>query len=224
MNYLAIIPARSGSKGIVNKNKTLLNKKTLIEYTLIAAKKSLIKKICVTTDDNDIKEISSSYGIEVIDRPKELATDESTSLSAIQHVLQHYKYKPDAVVLLQPTSPLRNSKHINEAIETFERNPKCDSLVSVTKVPHNMIPECLMKLQNKRLINISTNDTKRRQEKDVYFARNGAAIYISKTNVLRNSILGEDTVPYIMNKLDSIDIDDYEDLEIAQLILEKYNF
>ncbi len=216
MKYLAIIPARAGSKGIPNKNSKLLNGIPLIAYTLKAALGSKVDKVVVSTDSKEVEIISQEYGVEVVKRPSELATDTSPTIDAIKYTVSQVSEGYDAVVVLQPTSPLRTSQHIDEALKIFDEN-EADSLVSVVEVPHNMAPEKLMKLQDGELV--GGEKLIRRQELPQYYARNGAAIYITKINRVSEYILGGKILPYIMNKKESFDIDDIQDWEIVEKLL-----
>ena len=224
---IAIIPARGGSVSIPDKNICLLNGKPLINYTIDAAKKSKIDKIYVSTDSEKISRIVKKENIEVIFRPKELATDTSSTLSVIQYCLKRISNcKIDFVMTLQPTSPLRTFNHINESIELFINNNEADSLVSIQKVPHNFVPESLMKIDhNGYLSNYKENSKKvyRRQEKNIYYARNGAAIYITRTEKLKNYIFGGKIIPYFMDAFSSVDIDSYDELKMAEIVLKNYN-
>ncbi len=223
MKFLGIIPARGGSKGIPNKNIKQILHKPLIAYTIEAGLNSKLHKIIVSSENTKIKSISKSYGAEIIDRPKWLAQDDTPTLPVLQHVIEQLTDVYNAVLILQPTSPLRTAQHINESIELFQ-NSDADSLVSVTKVPHNFTPDSLMKLEKGYLTDYIPSEKKtfRRQEKSIYYARNGAAIYITKTELLNTCILGGKILPYFMNKIESIDIDDMEDFRLVEAIL-KYN-
>ena len=224
MKIIGIIPARAGSKGIPGKNKKMLAGKPLIAYTFEAALKAELDKIVVSTDDEYIMELASAYGIEIVKRPKELTGDEIQTLPVLQHVLATQDSNFDAVMTLQPTSPFRTNVHINTAIKIFKVHPEADSLVSIVKVPHHFTPSSLMKLNDGLwLENLEENKDLilRRQDKPVLWARNGAAIYITKTNNIDNYIFGGKILGYQMSKIDSIDIDDHEDWEIAEMIMEK---
>lgn len=220
MKILGVIPARGGSKGIPKKNIKLLCGKPLIEYTISPALKSQLDKVLVSTDSEEIAKISISLGAEVLSRPEELARDDTTTLSVLIDLISKINEKYDAVMVLQPTSPFRTLKHINEAINIFKKDYESDSLVSVIKVPHNFLYEKQMKLENNYLIG-NKNILSRQNYIDEFYARNGAAIYISKIKNLKKSILGNKVKPFLMNKIDSIDIDDYEDWEIAESIMLK---
>jgi CMP-N,N'-diacetyllegionaminic acid synthase len=118
---------------------------------------------------------------------------------------------------LQATSPMRTAKHINEAIELFSKNKEADSLVSVVQVPHNFSPEKVISVSGKYLS--GNNKIKQRQEVEVMYARNGAAIYITKVEKLNKYIFGGKVLPYLMSKISSFDIDDTEDWEIVKILI-----
>ena len=217
MKILGIIPARGGSKGIPRKNIKLLNGKPLIAYTIEAALASNLDRVIVSTDCEEIAGISKEYGAEVIIRSFNLAEDTTPTLPVLQHVVSKLEVEFDAVMTLQPTSPLRTSKHINEAIELFESDKEVDSLVSVVEVPHNYMPEKLMSFDGKYLT--GNREVKRRQEISTMYARNGAAIYITKTEKLGEYIFGGKILPYFMSKINSFDIDDIEDWEIVERLI-----
>ena len=152
MKFLAIIPARKGSRGLVNKNFKSLCKKPLIDYTIKAAQKSLfIDRLIISTNDKKIINYSKKNNIEFVKRPEKLSRSTSKVIDAVQHVLKHLKkknYIPDFIVTLQPTSPLRKAIHIDEAIQLFLSNPNADSLVSCQQVPHIFNPNSLYSFNN----------------------------------------------------------------------------
>ena len=134
MEVLSIIPARGGSKGIPSKNIVKINNKPLLYYTVDASLKSkFVNRTIVSTDDKKIKKVALSLGTEVIVRPKKLANDTIGLEPTINHVLEYLKtnenYTPDIILILQNTSPLRNSTHIDEALTLF-KNKKYDSMLS----------------------------------------------------------------------------------------------
>jgi N-acylneuraminate cytidylyltransferase len=121
---------------------------------------------------------------------------------------------------LQPTSPFRTSGHINESLLLFQQNPQADSLVSVVRVPHNYLPMSLMKKEGPWLNHYNDSaEFVRRQDKPILFARNGAAIYITRVNKLNEFIVGGNILPYEMSRIESVDIDDMEDWVMAELII-----
>ena len=125
------IPARSGSKGVPNKNIKEFAGKPLIVHTIeYALESQLINEIVVSTDDKKIAEIAQNTGARVIKRPPELATDTSSTESAIEHYINTTKHKPEIIVLLQVTSPLRPKGSLDTALRHFQKE-EYDSLLSV---------------------------------------------------------------------------------------------
>lgn len=229
-NRVAIIPARGGSKGLKNKNIFPINNKPLIYWTIQACIKSKIfNKIIVSTDSPVIAKIALDHGAEVpFLRPKNLSSDHAKTIDVIRHVINKLYFnisKPDYIYILQPTSPLRTYKNILDAKDLLEKNNKYDSLVSVQEVPHIYNPESLyenFKKDSFYLKNISSTKNQKifnRHNKKTFLARNGAAIYITTPSILKNSILGKKVLGFKMNKIQSIDIDDYIDLFTAEYFL-----
>lgn len=232
LKFLGIITARGGSKGIPKKNIKLLAGKPLIEYTFDAVKKSkLIDKCIVSSDDDEIIKFSRSKNIEVtFKRPAELATSYAKSVDvlihAVKHLMIHENYKPDYIMTLQPTSPLRSAEDIDKSIELILNDKDADSLVSVVEIPHNFNPHSAMIYARKYLKHfIKMEKVMRRQEKPKFYARNGAAIYITRYNLLmdRKKIIGEKCLAYFMPKERSIDIDDQYDWNIAEFLIKNQN-
>ena len=228
MEILGIIPGRKGSKGVLNKNIRKINGKPLISYSIEAALESeYIKKVVVSSDSDEILEIAGSYGVESIKRPEHLAQDDSTTVDVVKHVLDVFngsnKYFPEILVLLQPTSPLRDSNDIDEAIKMFLKDGDADALISVSKFNHN--PLWSFKIENNFLS--PANDekflNKRRQELPELFLPNGA-IYIIKTRKFleKNSFVMKKTKAFIMSEEKSMDIDTELDLKLVKCLM-KYN-
>ena len=192
MRVLGIILARGGSKGIPRKNIKLLGGKPVILYTIESAKKSqFLTDIFVSTDDQEIAEISESAGIYVpFLRPSDLALDNSASIDAIIHVLDECEKIGkcyDAICLLQPTSPFRELGFIDKCIEKFEKS-NADSLISVLQVPHQFNPHWVFEENNSGSLNISTGEMQiipRRQELPKAFYRDGS-VYLAKVEIIRN--------------------------------------
>ena len=222
MRILAVIPARGGSKGIPRKNIIPLRGKPLIAYTIEAAKKAAcLDRIVVSTDDKQIADACESLNVEVLIRPPELANDLATTLSVLQHVVATLGvdgYAPDAVMTLQPTSPLRTARHIDEAAGVFAADPMADSLVSCIMVPHVFHPLSVMKktADGYLLPFFDRVQPTRRQDKEPVLARNGAAIYITRTPNLAQYVFGGRLLPYMMTSEASLDIDSPDDLTIAE--------
>lgn len=225
-SILAIIPARGGSKGIPRKNIKTLAGKPLIAWSIEAGKKSkYIDRIIVSTEDKEIRDISLVYGAEVpFLRPKELAQDNTSSVDTIVDVIMKLKdiekLEYDFVLLLQPTSPLRNEKHIDESIDLLISNlDKYNALISVTELEHpvywNRNIDDSQRLRN--FMEYDKNKNYRRQDFMKTYRLNGA-IYLIKTDAFLNykNFETKDTLAYIMNRKSSIDIDCIDDLELAE--------
>ena len=206
---LGIIPARGGSKGIPFKNIHLLNGKPLIEYTIEAAQESMLSDIILTTDDYKIVERFDNYTI----RPPELAQDDTPMLPVIQHALKEYGKSVDAVMILQPTSPLRTVEDINTAIALFNKgNSEC--LVSVCNGIH---PMKSYTMEDKPLMEQIPYD----KHLHGCYTRNGAIFITSKKLLDSGRLFDDRPLLYVMPKTRSIDIDDYEDLEMAEALLRR---
>jgi CMP-N,N'-diacetyllegionaminic acid synthase len=227
---LAIIPARGASKGIPRKNLIPLCGKPLIQYTIDAAKGSkYINRIVLSSDDDEIIEYCKQQEIEVpFKRPKALSQDDTPMIYVVKDLIETLKkneeYMPDFIILLQPTSPLRTSKHIDGALESFI-NSGADSIVSVVEVPHQFNPYSVMKLEDdflKPFLPFDERDNLR-QLKPRFYARNGAAIYAFTYQCLvyKNSLYGNKILPYYMGKEESIDIDDMIDVLLAECLLKR---
>lgn len=221
---VAIITARGGSKGLPRKNVLELNGKPLIAHTIDAALESKIfDKVVVTTDDQEIKEISLQYGALVIDRPSELASDNASSLDVIEHALKILEQNNEVYtyfILLQPTSPLRNTTHIQKAWRQYITND-VNSIVSVVEVEH---PPQKMLIEENGKVNPLTkweDLTKPRQSLPKAYLPNGA-IYICKIDkFLKNKNLFEKPLNiFKMDKESSVDIDNEEDFKRVNYYME----
>ncbi len=216
---IAIIPARSGSKGLKNKNIKKFDKKPLIYWTINSALKSkYIDKCFVSTDSKKISDISNKFGADTsFLRPSILSSDKSEISSTIIHVLKNIKENFDIIILLQPTSPLRDNNDIDKALRIFIRK-NLTSLVSISSCDYPY--EWILKKNKLNEVNfVNNNKSKNRQQAKSYFQANGA-IYISTTkNYLRNkTFFNNKTYGFLMNKSKSIDIDDIIDFKIAEII------
>ncbi len=225
--FLAIIPARSGSKEIVDKNIKLMKGNPLLSYTINASMKSnLFDEIIVSTDSMKYAEIAKEYGASVpFLRPKDLASDEAATSDVIVHVLDGMRdlgKNFDYFMLLQPTSPLRNEKHILESARIlFEE--KADTVISICKVEH---PSNLnVKLDKEGQLEAPFLNKKqiRRQEVAKEYRINGA-IYLTNTEFfLKNkSFYGGRTYPLLMDMFHSVDIDEEFDFTLADFLLNRY--
>lgn len=224
MNILAIIPARGGSKSIIKKNIIDLCGQPLIHYTLNAAKKSdHINDIIVATDDSEIAACCEIYKPKIYWRDSQISGDRSTTQELLRQMFNNEKLvsNADLIILLQPTSPLRDNKHIDAAIDLALENLERDTtVVSIQELPHQFNPKQVFKITNcDQILANSEDKIRRRQDKEKYYARNGAAIYIFAPYKMTTDILSGNLIGYKMNKISSIDIDDIDDLKIAEAII-----
>jgi N-acylneuraminate cytidylyltransferase/CMP-N,N'-diacetyllegionaminic acid synthase len=225
---LALIPARGGSKGVARKNVRLLAGKPLITYTVEAAVQSAFGlRVVVSTDDASIAEVALAAGAEVpFLRPRELAQDGTPMLPVIQHALERLKqeedYEPVLVVLLQPTSPLRTAGHIDDGIRLLLETG-ADSVMSVCEAEHS--PYWMWVLDDEgraRRFVESDREYLSRQEAPPVYRPNGA-LYVTRqrTIVDKHRLLGNDLRALIMDRYDSVDIDDEVDFCLAELLMER---
>ena len=223
---LAVITARGGSKGLVGKNIKKLNNIPLINYSIEACLKSkYIDKAILSTDDENIIRVAKLTGIEIpFIRPKELASDTATSISVIQHAvafLENIGDKYDYIITIQPTSPLRTEKHLDEAIELISSNNEADSLLSVTEVGYH--PYWMKKIEKGYLTpfyNIDEKTYTRRQDLPKVYQMNGAIFISTRDLIMKNNVIsGHSVIPYLMTNEDSIDIDNQIDFNLVELLI-----
>jgi CMP-N,N'-diacetyllegionaminic acid synthase len=217
VTVVALIPARGGSKGIPRKNLARLGGKPLIAWTLEAVQASdAVTSVVVSTDSDEIAQAVS--GVQILRRPANLAGDDTPMRAVVDHALAELG-TPDVLVLLQPTSPLRRSEHIDEAVRLLLESG-ADSVVSVVEVPHRFGPESLMALDDGRLVPLAEAATRRQDKRRVY-ARNGPAILAVRPDRIGDDLYGGDCRPYVMRPEDSVDVDEQFDLELAEFLLER---
>tara|TARA_Y100000589_G_C27199315_1_gene648708 strand:- start:1663 stop:2352 length:690 start_codon:yes stop_codon:yes gene_type:complete len=228
MTIFGVIPARGGSKGIPHKNIVNLNGKPLISYSIESAKESkLIDEFIVSTDDKEIAKVANSYGASVpFIRPDSISGDSSKMIDVLIHSYNWIKKKKvvEGIILLQPTSPFRKSKHIDEAIQIYKDN-SANTVVSLVEVPHQYNPYSLNQIDERGLVKPFLDKVpliSLRQEKPKFYARNGPSILILRPNQLKTgSLYGKKCMPYFMSLKDSLDIDSYEDLLMAEKLFSK---
>ena len=234
MEILAIIPARGGSKSIPRKNLKLLGGKPLIAWSIECALKSKVNRVLVTTDDPEIAAVAKKYGAEApFLRPAELAGDiigmEPVLKHTVEWLKQNESYTPDGVALLQSTCPLRQSHHINEAIDIFSKKIKngVDSVISVSEAIANRNPEWMLKYDADSKVILGNNEPlahikTRRQELTPCYYRNDM-IYLFKPEVLwsASNIHGNNPTLYIVDDVPfDLDINTPADWEFAEIIFE----
>lgn len=226
---IAIIPARKGSKRLINKNIKSLNGKPLIAWTIEAAKQSgYFRHVFVSTDCEKIAYISKQYGAEVpFLRDSALATDTATTSSVVSHFISQLIENKivlnlDTVALLQPTSPLRESRHIASAFEQM-RSLNADAIVSVCEVDHP--PELSNTLDVTLSMDgfIKKENLKRSQDYQKNYRLNGAIYLFNDRYFHRPYLYEENTFAFVMDRSSSVDIDTAEDFMFAEVLLNRNN-
>lgn len=232
MEALAIIQARGGSKGVPGKNIRPLGEKPLIGWTIDAARgASSVGRVIVSTDSEDIARVARECGAEVpFLRPAELATDDAKSIGLLKHALEwfaeHEGYRPDAVVQLKPTNPLRTSAHIDAAVRLFADLPDADAVITVRPVREHpyktwkrtedggiepFIPESYH--------HIPEAVKSPRQKLPEAFIQNSCVHVIRSSTILeKNSSIGTNVRAIIMSEEDSLNIDTPQDFALAEYL------
>lgn len=228
--FLAIVPARSGSKRLPGKNVRELCGKPLIAWSIEAGIQSkYVDKVAISTDSQEYANIALKYGAEVpYLRPLELSQDTSTTLDVLKHMIVFYKdnlnKRFDYVALLQPTNPTRKSAHLDEAIKKLLHH-QGNAIIGVCPCEHSPLwsntlsnDERMDNFINPNIYNI------RSQDLPTYYRLNGA-IYIAQTEWLMQSksLFGKNTYAYKMTLEESVDIDNEIDFKLAEAILQQWN-
>lgn len=219
-NFLGVVPARSGSKGVQKKNIKKLAGKPLLGHTVESAVNAeTLDRVIVSTDDEQMRSVAKTAGAEVpFLRPDRLATDEAPTEPVVEHALSYLEsesgYIPDAIVLLQPTSPLRDADDIDEAVQRYQ-DTNATSLVSTTVDHSNRWRQTPDGAEQINYVGAG-----RRQEKSSEFVENGA-IYITDTAAFLETtdFRAGTTALYEMDQRKSVDIDTEFDFWLAEQIL-----
>lgn len=223
MKKIAIIPARSGSKGLKDKNIIDLCGKPLIAYSIEAAVQTgLFDRVIVSTDSDHYADIARQYGAEVMMRGEKLSDDKATTFMVLEDILKNQLTESiDYFVLLQPTSPLRNASHIKEAVAKFEsRYDDFDFLVSMKEAEHaKVLVNPIDDDESLKYFDTDFSNYRRQGFKD--YSPNGA-IFIAKPDsyLKQKHFFGAKSIGYFMDKESSVDIDDVIDWYLARLIME----
>ena len=210
MKIAGVILARGGSKGIPNKNIIKINGKPLIQYSIDALIQSNCGPIFVSTNDRQIANVSKSLGANIINRPDDLATDISTSESALLHAVNFID--ADIIIFVQPTSPLIEAKYINEGLEKLN---KYDSVFSVFE--DHWLPSWTEEITP---IDWYINNRPRRQDKKTKLIENGAFYISKKKNILNSKLRYSGNISVVkMPKSKSFQIDTNDDLKLVEKLL-----
>lgn len=223
MRVLGIIPARGGSKGVPGKNTMLIDGKPLVQYSIESALRSkLITNVVVSTDDTKIAKIAKEIGVKVLMREAALASDTSNVLDTVLAVLRKLEKKEeryDAIMLLQPTAPLRRSSDIDESIEML-LNLDVDGVISVIPVGDHH-PARMYEIERNKLSALHPNlETTRRQDLPLHYIRNGC-IYLVKVKSLKkeNTLMPINKAAYIMDAAWSANIDTHQDIVLLKYLM-----
>lgn len=226
MKTIAIIPARSGSKGLPDKNIIELNGKPLIYYTIQAALESgCFDEVMVSTDSEKYAEIAMSYGANVpFFRSEAMSGDTAGSWDTVREVLVNYKRSGkeyDYVALLQPTSPLRDKYDIIGVFDKLKQSGAYN-VVTVTEVDHP-VQWCFKMPNDGSLEELASSpyNYMRRQELETYYRENGAVYLVDAGRIMnpKYNFYADKCVGYVMARDKSVDIDTILDLEIAKILM-----
>lgn len=225
---IALIPARGGSKGLPGKNIKILKDKPLIAYAIESALKAKsIKRVIVSTDDLEIAKVAKSYGAEVpFLRPKRLATDDASAIDVYLHFISYMDEQEQDIsdfIVLQPTSPFRTAKHIEEAIDLYKEK-NADSVISYCPENHPVKWHKYVSEEGRFEEIFDKVKIANRQEERISYYPNGA-IFIFKRHLIENKkYYSDSSFAYIMNRNDSVDIDTQEDFDYAEYLFERKNY
>jgi CMP-N,N'-diacetyllegionaminic acid synthase len=220
INVTAIIPARGGSKGVPKKNKKVIGGKPLIAYTIEAALNSkFLGKIVVSSDDPEIIEIAKKYkGVEIHQREESMATDTSPVSETVLAIIADDDI--DAVMILQPTAPIRTGKNIDEVIQQLNDHNNINSIISVVEM-NDIHPARMYWNRDLTLVPIMPEFEKsRRQDIPTAYYRNGS-IYLTRKNAFMDghSFITKPIMPYTMPFNWLLNIDEPRDILIAEALI-----
>jgi len=226
MEILGIIPARGGSKEVPRKNLLKLGGKTLVELAVESARESLLlTKTIFSSDDDEIIEEAKRVGIEVpFKRPSRLATDSASTFSVLKHAVKwlkkHQNYKPDIIVILQPTTPFRRGHHIDGVIKLLI-NSNADAVITIRKP--NYPPHWMLKADEKNRISHlipGANKYARRQDTPVVYQAAGMvyAFYVELLDQMNFSFPYKDTRGFLVTSEEAVNIDSLIDYKLANAI------
>lgn len=224
---LTLIPARSGSKGIPKKNLQVIGGLSLVEWAIEVAIKAGLNDIVLSSDSEEILELGKKYSIRRLRRPCTIANDESKTIEVVLHALESMGSDYDAVLLLQPTSPLRSAEDVEQSIVMLRNYADATSIISVVDVGAAHPLRAFSMLANQRLTPYLNNSNEfegvPRQILPPAYVPNGA-IYLTKTETLLSSrsFWGDSPQGFVMPLERSVNIDSPLDLEIARFFVEKH--
>ena len=224
MRTLVVIPARSGSKGLPDKNIKVLNGKPLIHYSIEVAQQIFNNEdICVSTDSDKYIKVAEKTGLRMpFVRPETLSTDNATTQDVLLHCLDFYEQKGvfyDYILLLQPTSPFREKKHLEDIL--MENNEDCDMIVSVKETDSNPYYVLLEENEEGYLKKLMKGEFTRRQDCPKVYEYNGS-MYLIRVSSMKEKLISSFTKikKYEMHSKYSLDIDSEIDFKLAEVLLD----
>ena len=222
---IALIPARGGSKGIPRKNVKDIAGKPLIAWSIEAAKGcAAISRVVVSSDDDEILAVAKEWGAETLKRPEELATDTAGAKPVLAHAVGEFAKEgplPRFVVYLQPTSPLRTSKHLTDAFAALAANPEADALISVYEIDNSVLKASLVG-EDGFLTYASKPEfaNMNRQKLPKLYQPNGAIYIMTAAGLAEHPRFdGEHTLPFVMSEAESADLDTPDDIPAVETAL-----
>lgn len=229
MNVLGIVPARGGSKRVPRKNIRLLGGIPLISHCLRAARDAAsIRRLVVSTDDDEIAGVARNEGVEVLMRPAELAQDGTPTLPVIEHVLSaldNDHFRADIILTIQPPYPFLTAEHIEQAVAALRSDATLDSATTVTKAPFHYHPCNARTTGPDGTIGFLFPEEKKKcpnsqSAPPVYFFGN---LYATRRSTIERygNLYGERSFPVIVDAIAAFDIDDLFDLELAEWLYQK---
>ena len=225
MRTLVVIPARSGSKGLPDKNIKVLNGKPLIHYSIEVAQQIFDNEdICISTDSDKYIKVAEKTGLRIpFVRPETLSTDNATTQDVLLHCLDFYEQKGvfyDYILLLQPTSPFREKKHLEDIL--MENNEDCDMIVSVKETDSNPYYVLLEENEEGYLKKLMKGEFTRRQDCPKVYEYNGS-MYLIRVSSMKEKLISSFTKikKYEMHSKYSLDIDNQLDFDFAEFLMNK---
>jgi CMP-N,N'-diacetyllegionaminic acid synthase len=205
----ALVPVRSGSKGIIGKNTRLFAGRPLFSWAVCIGRDTC-DSVYVSSDDITLAEISHMYGAAFIPRPAELATDMTPMLPVVQHALSEIRAlgtTPDVIVLLQPTSPWRTERHVRMALRKLEESG-ADSVVSVVEIPAHYLPDFAFLIEDGNLRPFTQGrQVTRRQDTRKAYSRDGTVYAIRRKAIEGGSLYGKECLPLVIPTHESVNLD-----------------
>ncbi len=222
-HVLAVVPARSGSKGVPGKNTRVLGGRPLLAYAAESARASgVVDRLILSTDTDEIARVGRECGLEVpFLRPPDLALDTTPMLPVIEHAvtaLEAGGWSPDIVLVLQPTSPLRRPQHLARAVALLH-DTNADSVVSVVELRRHLSPDYVMRIENGRLVPFLPDGAAvtRRQDARSAYVRDGTVYACRRdTLIVQRSLYGTDCQPLVLSPSETMTIDSIDDWTAAE--------